>query len=56
MLAAAALRGKIDKLRGLKENVILGKLIPSQEASRAEPRLVEPSEEEEETTGLLAEA
>jgi len=56
VLAAAALRGKIDKLRGLKENVILGKLIPSQEASRAEPRLVEPSEEEEETTGLLAEA
>ncbi|MCK9355930.1 MAG: DNA-directed RNA polymerase subunit beta' [Dehalococcoidia bacterium] len=53
VLAAAALRGKIDKLRGLKENVILGKLIPSQEASRVE-RPVEPPEQEEETTGLLA--
>jgi DNA-directed RNA polymerase subunit beta' len=53
VLAAAALRGKIDKLRGLKENVILGKLIPSQEVSRVE-RPVEPPEQEEETTGLLA--
>jgi len=47
------LRGKIDKLRGLKENVILGKLIPSQEVSRVQ-RPVEPLEKEEETTGLLA--
>jgi DNA-directed RNA polymerase subunit beta' len=29
VLVDTALRGKIDKLRGLKENVILGKLIPS---------------------------
>ena len=30
VLADAATKGKIDKLRGLSENVILGKLIPSQ--------------------------
>ena len=30
VLADAAIKGKVDKLRGLKENVILGKLIPSQ--------------------------
>jgi DNA-directed RNA polymerase subunit beta' len=29
ILASAAIMGKMDKLRGLKENVILGKLIPS---------------------------
>jgi len=30
VLVDAAIRGKLDRLRGLKENVILGKLIPSQ--------------------------
>jgi len=30
VLTDAAVKGKVDKLRGLKENVILGKLIPSQ--------------------------
>jgi len=29
VLIRAALEGKEDKLRGLKENVILGKLIPA---------------------------
>src|SRR6185437_6474395 len=29
ILINAALRGSIDRLRGLKENVILGRLIPS---------------------------
>ena len=29
MLAEAAIRGKVDHLRGLKENVIIGKLIPA---------------------------
>jgi DNA-directed RNA polymerase subunit beta' len=28
VLIAAAIRGKVDKLRGLKENVIIGRLIP----------------------------
>jgi len=30
VLTDAAIKGKVDKLRGLKENVILGKLIPAQ--------------------------
>jgi len=30
VLVDAAIKGKVDRLRGLKENVILGKLIPSQ--------------------------
>ena len=29
MLVKAAIEGKIDRLRGLKENVIIGRLIPS---------------------------
>ena len=29
MLTEAAIRGKVDPLIGLKENVILGKLIPA---------------------------
>jgi len=29
VLADAAVRGKVDKLIGLKENVIIGKLIPA---------------------------
>ena len=29
MLTDAAIEGKIDSLRGLKENVIIGKLIPA---------------------------
>ncbi len=55
VLAAAALRGKVDKLRGLKENVILGKLIPSQERTQDESRLSLPpaEEEDEEMSGLL---
>ena len=57
VLAAAALRGKTDRLRGLKENVILGKLIPSQDVARKEsvPALMEPEvDEDEETLGLLS--
>jgi len=29
VLTEAAISGKVDKLRGLKENVIIGKLIPA---------------------------
>ena len=29
MLTDAAIKGKIDRLQGLKENVIIGKLIPA---------------------------
>ena len=53
VLAAAALRGKVDRLRGLKENVILGKLIPSQGVPRVAP-LLEAAEEEEEPMSLLS--
>jgi DNA-directed RNA polymerase subunit beta' len=53
VLAAAALRGKVDRLRGLKENVILGKLIPSQGIPRVVP-LLEAAAEEEEPMGLLS--
>lgn len=55
VLAAAALRGKVDRLRGLKENVILGKLIPSQMTQRVVPLLHEANEVEEEPAGLLHE-
>ena len=29
MLTDAAIKGKVDKLQGLKENVIVGRLIPA---------------------------
>jgi len=29
VLTDAAIRGKVDKLRGLKENVIVGRLVPA---------------------------
>jgi DNA-directed RNA polymerase subunit beta' len=35
VLTEAALRGKLDKLAGLKENVILGNLIPAGTGSRS---------------------
>jgi len=54
VLAAAGLRGKIDRLRGLKENVILGKLIPCQETMRVAPKEEPPVlEEDEESMSLL---
>ncbi len=52
VLAAAALRGKTDKLRGLKENVILGKLIPSEGIAKAEAKS-ETQVLEEEPMGFL---
>ena len=56
VLAAAALRGKVDRLRGLKENVILGKLIPSQGMPRPAPMLIGGDEQrEEEPVGTLSE-
>ena len=35
VLTDAALEGKVDELRGLKENVIIGKLIPAATGLRA---------------------
>jgi len=46
VLTEAAIYGKIDKLVGLKENVIIGKLIPAHYLKR-EDLLAEPSEETE---------
>ncbi len=53
VLAAAALRGKTDKLRGLKENVILGKLIPCEGIAKAEDKSETPVLEEEPMGFLL---
>ena len=55
VLAEAAVYGKIDRLVGLKENVIIGKLIPAcYSASTEEPTLVAGEEEEEEPPTLAA--
>jgi DNA-directed RNA polymerase subunit beta' len=55
VLAEAAVYGKIDRLVGLKENVIIGKLIPAcYSAPTEEPTLVAGEEEEEEVLELIA--
>jgi DNA-directed RNA polymerase subunit beta' len=58
VLTEAALGGRIDKLRGLKENVIMGRLIPAGTGLKGynklsgvvDPELVEEDEEYERTT------
>ena len=45
VLTEAAINGSVDRLRGLKENVIIGKLIPARAVM-----LPEPEEAEEEST------
>jgi DNA-directed RNA polymerase subunit beta' len=50
VLTGAAIEGKIDRLRGLKENVIMGRLIPAGSGFRKYTNVsayVEPIEEEE---------
>ncbi|MGL5510120.1 MAG: hypothetical protein ACRDB1_10915, partial [Microcoleaceae cyanobacterium] len=61
VLTEAAIEGKSDWLRGLKENVIIGRLIPAgtgfnvyEEAIHADPRL-EPSWDDEITDDLIEE-
>jgi DNA-directed RNA polymerase subunit beta' len=66
VLVDAAIKGKLDRLRGLKENVILGKLIPSRVISLSPDdgeRLMgegldeeENASDEEETANLELEA
>jgi DNA-directed RNA polymerase subunit beta' len=59
VLVDAAIKGKLDRLRGLKENVILGKLIPSRVLSLSHDdvkRLEGGSLGEEETTNLELES
>ena len=64
MLTNAAVEGKIDKLVGLKENVIIGKLIPARAEIEVPPREQIPEldlpeslllEEEAELERMLAE-
>jgi DNA-directed RNA polymerase subunit beta' len=55
VLVDAAIKGKVDGLRGLKENVILGKLIPSRVLDLSpddEKKLKKGSVEEKETPSL----
>ncbi|MBI5401725.1 DNA-directed RNA polymerase subunit beta' [Candidatus Wolfebacteria bacterium] len=47
ILVAAATEGKTDKLRGLKENVIIGRLIPAGTGYRAKPIVEKESKEAE---------
>jgi DNA-directed RNA polymerase subunit beta' len=59
VLVDAAIKGKVDRLCGLKENVILGKLIPSQLLALSlddEKRLKEGSLDEGKTTNLELES
>jgi len=59
VLIDAAIKGKLDRLRGLKENVILGKLIPSRVLSLSPDdgkRLEEEGLEEAETANLELES
>ena len=52
VLSAAAIRGKCDKLRGLKENVIVGHLIPAGTGLKKYSQLIVGSKEEYERIGL----
>ncbi len=56
VLTEAAIRGKVDYLRGLKENVVMGRLIPAGTGLPAYRRLtmavVEPEPQEQELVGL----
>jgi len=55
VLTEAAVYGKIDKLVGLKENVIIGKLIPAHYLPLEEaPELIAGEEEPEEALALMA--
>jgi len=47
VLASAAIAGKVDELRGLKENVIIGSLIPSGTGIKAYRRIKVEEEKEE---------
>ena len=47
VLTEAAIQGKIDKLTGLKENVVIGKLIPAHYPATEEIPMLVAGEEEE---------
>jgi DNA-directed RNA polymerase subunit beta' len=54
ILTEAAANGRIDKLAGLKENVIIGKLIPARYLKEEQLAELMPPEEEDEALRLLA--
>jgi len=54
VLAQAAIEGKSDELRGLKENVIIGKLIPAGTGFRAEDKEEKVGAEDEDEEGEVA--
>lgn len=54
VLTSAAISGKVDKLYGLKENVIMGRLIPAGTGLKRYKRLVIDVEGQEEEERLLA--
>ncbi|MEK7192389.1 MAG: DNA-directed RNA polymerase subunit beta' [Patescibacteria group bacterium] len=55
VLTAAAIEGKVDGLHGLKENVIIGRLIPVGSTLNNKPADSVESESEEESKGLALE-
>ncbi len=54
ILTEAAANGRIDRLAGLKENVIIGKLIPARYLTEEEVPALVPATEEDEARRLLA--
>jgi hypothetical protein len=54
ILTEAAANGRVDKLVGLKENVIIGKLIPARYLKEEDLAELMPPEEEDEALRLLA--
>jgi DNA-directed RNA polymerase subunit beta' len=54
ILTEASANGRVDRLVGLKENVIIGKLIPARYLAEEEIPRLEPKEEENEAMRLLA--
>jgi DNA-directed RNA polymerase subunit beta' len=54
ILTEAAANGRVDRLVGLKENVIIGKLIPARYLAEEEVPKLEPQGEEDEAMRLLA--
>jgi DNA-directed RNA polymerase subunit beta' len=47
VLTEAAITGKVDRLFGLKENVIIGRLIPAQCQIKLPPPELQPAEMEQ---------
>jgi DNA-directed RNA polymerase subunit beta' len=54
ILTEAAANGRVDRLVGLKENVIIGKLIPARYLTEEETPALMPTPEEDEARRLLA--